>query len=85
MERDTKELVGNCVYTTQNYMHHVFALQVGAVIVRDKTVLSQGYNCMPKGCESLPWSRQGNTVLDTKYPYGECVMIIEYWVLPHKI
>jgi len=40
---------------------------------------------MPKGCESLPWSRQGNTVLDTKYPYGECVMIIDYWVLPHKV
>lgn len=42
---------------------NVFPLYVGAFLVTDKTFLSQGWNRMSKGCESLPWSRQANTIL----------------------
>ena len=37
---------------------------------------------MPKGCESLPWSRQANTILDTKYPRSPFLHcpIIDYWL-----
>lgn len=44
--------------------------QVGAVIVKDKNIISTGYNGMPKTCDDcgLPTTREGNW-LDTKYPY----------------
>ena len=33
-----------------------------------------GYNGMPTGCsdDALPWAREADTALDTKYPYGGC-------------
>ncbi|KAJ3646921.1 hypothetical protein Zmor_007517 [Zophobas morio] len=49
--------------------------QVGACVVDVKgSILGSGYNKMPNGCESLPWSRNHKhrdheTVLYTKYPY----------------
>ena len=44
--------------------------KVGAVIVKDKRVLSTGYNGFPRGCsdDEYPWEREGNHE-DTKYPY----------------
>ena len=45
--------------------------QVGAAIIdNDKTVVSMGYNGMPRGCndEDFPWEREGG-FLDTKYAY----------------
>ena len=46
--------------------------KVGACIVsKDKKVLSLGYNGMPTGCddEVMPWGREGEDPLDTKYPF----------------
>ena len=46
--------------------------QVGACIVNDENkIVGIGYNGFPRGCNDakLPWSRTGNTSLDTKYPY----------------
>lgn len=46
--------------------------QVGACIVgEDNRILSMGYNGMPIGCDdnALPWSREGDSSLDTKYPF----------------
>src|SRR6056300_395736 len=46
--------------------------QVGACIVNDENkIVGIGYNGFPRGCDDakLPWSRTGNTSLDTKYPY----------------
>lgn len=46
--------------------------QVGACIVNDDNkILSVGYNGMPIGCkdEEMPWGRQGESSLDTKYLY----------------
>jgi dCMP deaminase len=46
--------------------------QVGACIVNDENkIVGIGYNGFPRGCDDakLPWSRSGNTTLDTKYPY----------------
>ncbi|MDE6036133.1 MAG: dCMP deaminase family protein [Ruminococcus sp.] len=46
--------------------------QVGACIVNDeKKIVAVGYNGMPRGCDDddMPWERQGNNPLDTKYPY----------------
>ena len=46
--------------------------QVGACIVNpDKKIVGIGYNGMPVGCsdEILPWSRTGETIMDTKYAY----------------
>jgi dCMP deaminase len=46
--------------------------QVGACIVNDDNkIVGIGYNGFPRGCNDtkLPWSRTGNTSLDTKYPY----------------
>ena len=42
--------------------------RVGAVIVKDKRVLSTGYNGFPYGCsdDEFPWDRDGD---DTKYKY----------------
>lgn len=43
--------------------------KVGAVIVNDsKRVIGIGYNGMPHGDDTLPWSREGS-LADTKYPY----------------
>ena len=46
--------------------------QVGACIVNpDKRIVGIGYNGFPRGCsdDELPWDREGDTPLDTKYPY----------------
>jgi dCMP deaminase len=46
--------------------------QVGACIVNDKhKIVSVGYNGMPTGCDDddMPWERDGETSLDTKYPF----------------
>ena len=46
--------------------------QVGACIVsQDQRILSMGYNGMPAGCsdDELPWDREGESPLDTKYLY----------------
>lgn len=44
--------------------------QVGACIVKDKKIISTGYNGMPRTCDDcgLPTGRDGN-FLATKYPY----------------
>lgn len=47
--------------------------QVGACIVnREKKIVGIGYNGMPNGCsdDTLPWAREADDDLDTKYPYG---------------
>ncbi len=45
--------------------------KVGAAIIRDKRVLSLGYNGMPRGCddEKMPWGKSEKDPLKTKYPY----------------
>lgn len=46
--------------------------QVGACIVSpDKRIVGIGYNGFPRGCSDdvLPWARQADSELDTKYPY----------------
>ncbi|MBR6580430.1 MAG: dCMP deaminase family protein [Ruminococcus sp.] len=46
--------------------------QVGACIVNDeKKIVAVGYNGMPTGCndDEMPWEREGETSLDTKYPF----------------
>lgn len=46
--------------------------QVGACIVsKENKIISVGYNGMPTGCidELMPWGREGESVLDTKYPF----------------
>ena len=46
--------------------------QVGACIVdTSNRILSTGYNGFPYGCddEEYPWCRQGESVVQTKYPY----------------
>lgn len=43
--------------------------QVGAALVNDKKrVIGLGYNGMPDGDDTFPWSREGETQ-NTKYPY----------------
>lgn len=45
--------------------------QVGACIVNaNKRIVGIGYNGFPRGCsdDALPWAREGDTELDTKYP-----------------
>jgi dCMP deaminase len=45
--------------------------QVGACIVnQNKRIVGIGYNGFPRGCsdDELPWSRDGESELDTKYP-----------------
>lgn len=47
--------------------------QVGACVVnQDRKIVGIGYNGMPNGCsdDELPWSRNSEDELDTKYPYG---------------
>ena len=46
--------------------------QVGACIVNsDNIIVGVGYNGMPRGCDDdiMPWEREGESALDTKYPY----------------
>ncbi|MDE6774989.1 MAG: dCMP deaminase family protein [Ruminococcus sp.] len=46
--------------------------QVGACIVNnEKKIVAVGYNGMPTGCndDEMPWEREGETSLDTKYPF----------------
>lgn len=46
--------------------------QVGACIVnQEKKIIAVGYNGMPRGCsdDEMPWEREGETTLDTKYPF----------------
>jgi dCMP deaminase len=46
--------------------------QVGACIVSpENKIVGIGYNGFPKGCsdDELPWGREGESNLDTKYPY----------------
>jgi len=46
--------------------------QIGACIVNeDNKIVGIGYNGMPIGCsdDCLPWARNAENVLDTKYPY----------------
>lgn len=46
--------------------------QVGACIVSpENKILSLGYNGMPIGCadDDMPWEREGESPLDTKYMY----------------
>ncbi|XP_003383449.2 PREDICTED: deoxycytidylate deaminase-like [Amphimedon queenslandica] len=46
--------------------------QVGACIVSpDRKIVGIGYNGMPNGCsdDELPWNREAENRLDTKYPY----------------
>lgn len=46
--------------------------QVGACIVsNDKKIVGIGYNGFPNGCsdDMLPWNREADTHLETKYPY----------------
>ena len=45
--------------------------KVGAAIIRDKRVLSLGYNGMPRGCEDeiMPWGKTSSDPLKNKYPY----------------
>ncbi len=46
--------------------------QVGACIVNEeRKIVAVGYNGMPTGCndDEMPWEREGETTLDTKYPF----------------
>ena len=46
--------------------------QVGACIVSpENKIVGIGYNGFPMGCsdDALPWAREAESVLDTKYPY----------------
>lgn len=46
--------------------------QVGACIVNSENkIVAVGYNGMPVGCndDEMPWEREGETSLDTKYPF----------------
>ena len=48
--------------------------QVGACIVNsEKRIVGVGYNGMPTGCsdEDLPWSRVGESYVNTKYAFGK--------------
>ena len=41
----------------------------------EKKIVGIGYNGMPNGCHDdvLPWSRDSEDWLETKYPYGEFI------------
>ena len=46
--------------------------KVGACIVNtNNKIVAIGYNGMPIGCSDnyLPWTREADSILDTKYPY----------------
>lgn len=53
--------------------------QVGACIVNeDKKIVGIGYNGMPNNCSDdlLPWARDADDHLDTKYPYGIYILFL---------
>lgn len=55
--------------------------QVGACIVNsEKKIVGIGYNGMPTGCsdEELPWSRVGDSYIDTKYAFGMSSIILNF-------
>ena len=57
-----------CVYSVY------ISSQVGACVVnQEKKIVGIGYNGMPNGCsdDELPWSREADSRLNTKYPYGK--------------
>ena len=43
----------------------------------DKKIVGIGYNGMPNKCsdDSLPWNREAENKLDTKYPYGMVIIM----------
>jgi dCMP deaminase len=51
-------------------LSHARRLQVGAVVVKNDTVISYGYNGMPAGwdndCENKVWTQDGDYTLKTK-------------------
>ena len=52
----------------------IIITQVGACIVNsEKKIVGIGYNGMPNRCsdDELPWQREADDRLDTKYPYGK--------------
>ena len=58
----------------------VTLIQVGACIVNsEKKIVGIGYNGMPNRCsdDELPWQREADNKLDTKYPYGKssCLLL----------
>ena len=53
-------------------------IQVGACIVNsERKIVGIGYNGMPNRCsdDDLPWQREADDKLDTKYPYGKPLII----------
>ena len=59
---------------TNNLIIMLILWQVGACIVNEENkIVGIGYNGMPNGCSDdvLPWRREAEDELDTKYPYGE--------------
>lgn len=62
--------------------------QVGACIVSpERKIVGIGYNGMPNGCSDdlLPWRREAEDPLDTKYPYGKRAVHgvrVAWWVSP---
>lgn len=63
---------GSGVSSLQHIHVHVLS-QVGAIIVNPNTntILGEGWNRMPAGCEErFGWSK-GEDILKTKYPYGQ--------------
>ena len=54
-------------------------LQVGACIVNSENkIVGIGYNGMPNKCsdDELPWQREADNKLDTKYPYGVQILFL---------
>ena len=51
-------------------LSHARRLKVGAVIVKDKNIISFGYNGMPEGmpneCEDMVWHDKGDFIYKTK-------------------
>ena len=68
-----------------NYITHCL-IQVGACIVNsERKIVGIGYNGMPNRCsdDELPWQREADDKLDTKYPYGKslfCTGICLLWI-----
>ena len=56
------------------YLFTYYLVQVGACIVNsERKIVGIGYNGMPNRCsdDELPWQREADDRLDTKYPYGK--------------
>ena len=55
----------------------IITFQVGACIVNsERKIVGIGYNGMPNRCsdDELPWQREADDKLDTKYPYGKPII-----------